>query len=172
MCVWGCGGVCVHVLFLIFKFKIIRNHKTMIQITKNTGKSIKNHKKAAQLQYYIYMYKETKYSKMRLQYKSPFLKVKGQFTFSFSNRMFNFLLWFDKGFWTINMTGFFFSFLFFFCPGIYTCKMKYLVQRMIYVKNLLSIIPKTFSKLDNWLSNFSIQKKNITNFQPKKLYVN
>ena len=61
--------VCVHVLFLKFKFKIIRNHKTMIQITKNTGKSIKNHKKAAQLQYYIYMHKETKYSKMRLQYK-------------------------------------------------------------------------------------------------------
>ena len=78
-------------IFLLCKFKAIRNHKTMIQITKKiTGKSIKNHKKAAKIQYYIYMYKGTKYSKIRLQYKLPFLKVKGQFNSSFSNRMFNF----------------------------------------------------------------------------------
>ena len=36
------------------------------------------------------MYKATKYLKIRLQYKWPFLKVKGQFTSSFSNRMLNF----------------------------------------------------------------------------------
>ena len=38
--------------------------------------------------------------------------------------------------------------------------MKYLVQRMIYVKNLLLIIPKGFSKLDNWLTN-SVFKRQI-----------
>ena len=49
------------------------------------------------------MYKANKYSKMRLNYKGPFLKVRGQFTFFLSNTIFNFSLRFNKGFQAINM---------------------------------------------------------------------
>ena len=44
------------------------------------------------------MYKANKYSKMGLNYKGPFLKVTGQFTFFLSNTIFNFSLSFNKGF--------------------------------------------------------------------------
>ena len=48
----------------------------MIRITTITGKSFKKYNKAAS--YNIkYMYKANKYSKMRLNYKGPFLKVMG-----------------------------------------------------------------------------------------------
>ena len=69
MCGGGGGCVCVHVFVIIQ----IQNNQKSQDIDSNhkkiTGKSIKNHKKAAKLQYNIHMNKATKYSNKRLQYK-------------------------------------------------------------------------------------------------------
>ena len=89
--------VCVHVFLL---FKTIKNYKTMINITTITGKSLKKYKKAAsnniKFTCTFFMYKANKYSEMRLNYKGPFLKVMGQFTFFLSNTIFNFSFRFNN----------------------------------------------------------------------------
>ena len=102
---WALNFIVFIFFLLLFKCKTIKNHKTMIQITKQiTGNQKKRGGtlKAGKLQYGIIFTCTRQPSIQKWDYKWPFLKVKGQFTSSFSNRMFNFPFWFNKRFYTIK----------------------------------------------------------------------